>query len=151
MPSARAHGRKGCNMLPRVSKLFTMLIECAFLLSLTPACESVQLAHSIPPENLTETRLDLAFERIQAYWNLHGKVPKEPSELPDMPDCSMRDGWGREFHWKSDGKRTVSVWSLGRDGKKGGSGEDEDMVITFEGKRKQQDDLPTIARRDMPD
>jgi len=122
----------------------------AFLLS-AASCQSFQLVDVIPPQNNTENRLSLTFDRIQTYWNLHGRVPKGPSDLPDLPgrDCETRDGWGRDFHWKSDGKRTVWVWSLGRDGQPGGSGEDADLVITFEGKRKGQEDSAVIMRRDM--
>jgi hypothetical protein len=126
------------------------IILVGLLLS-AASCQSLQFVDVITPQNNTETGLTLTFDRIQTYWNRHGRVPKNPADLPDLPgrDCEMRDGWGREFHWKSDGKRTVWVWSLGRDGKPGGSGEDADLVITFEGKRKGQEDSAVIMRRDM--
>ncbi|MCC9607761.1 type II secretion system protein GspG [Blastopirellula sp. JC732] len=46
----------------------------------------------------------------------------------------MIDDWGRPLHWQSDGESVVRVWSLGRDDKIGGDGEDEDWEFTFDGK-----------------
>jgi hypothetical protein len=94
--------------------------------------------------------LYVAFDRIQDFWNEHGRVPMVPAELPDVRnrDCSMKDGWGRELRWESDGKSKVKVWSLGADGKPGGTGEDADMEVTFIGRQKRQEDLPTIRRSD---
>jgi hypothetical protein len=61
----------------------------------------------------------------------------------------MKDGWGRELNWESDGRSTVKVWSLGRDGKPGGNGEDADMEVIFVGRQKKQDDFPTIRTTDV--
>jgi Type II secretion system (T2SS), protein G len=60
----------------------------------------------------------------------------------------MEDGWGRKFNWESDGKNTVKVWSLGRDGKLGGTGEDAALEIVFVGIQKGQDDIPKIRERE---
>jgi hypothetical protein len=60
----------------------------------------------------------------------------------------MKDGWGRELHWVSDGKTRVTVRSLGRDGKPGGTGEDADLEILFVGTQKEQHDFPRITRSD---
>jgi hypothetical protein len=58
----------------------------------------------------------------------------------------MKDGWNRELHWESDGERTVKVWSLGADGKKGGTGDDADANVLFVGRGKQQDEYPKVQR-----
>jgi hypothetical protein len=60
----------------------------------------------------------------------------------------MKDGWGRELNWDSDGTSIAKVWSLGRDGKPGGTGEDADMEVVFVGKRKRQNDLSTVKTSD---
>jgi hypothetical protein len=119
---------------------------------LAASCQSCRIVDTIPPQNLTETRLLVTYNRIQNFWNEHGRVPTKPAELPDVKnrDCSMADGWGRELNWKSDGTSKVKVWSLGRDGKPGGTGEDADLEVAFVGKQKGQDDLPTIRRSDAP-
>jgi hypothetical protein len=62
----------------------------------------------------------------------------------------MKDGWGRDLHWASDGVTKVTVWSLGRDGKLGGTGEDADLEIVFLGTQKEQHDYPRIRRSDEP-
>jgi hypothetical protein len=97
---------------------------------------------------LTETRLIITYNRIESYWNEHGRVPSRADELPQQNgrDCALADGWGRRFDWESAGKATVRVSSFGRDGKPGGSGDDADMTVVFVGKRNDQHDFPTIAR-----
>lgn len=94
-----------------------------------------RVVNVIPPRNLTETRLAVTHNRIEQYWQAQQRVPDSPDQLPvhKNRDCSMTDGWGRELQWESDGKSKVKVWSLGRDGIAGGTGEDADMETVFEG------------------
>ena len=131
---------------------FGTLIFVAAALFLAASCQSGAIVDTIPPENLTEGALQFTYVRIETFWNQHGRVPTKVSELPDVKDhdCSMKDGWGRELHWLSDGKSMVRVWSLGRDGKPGGTGEDADMEVVFVGKQRVQDDFPRIRRGDLP-
>ena len=119
---------------------------------LAASCQSCRIIDTIPPTNVTETRVGVTYNRIQKFWNEHGRVPTTPTELPNEKnrDCSMKDGWGRELHWESDGTSKVKVWSLGRDEKLGGTGEDADMEVEFVGKQKGQDDLPTISGGTSP-
>jgi uncharacterized protein YceK len=109
-------------------------------------------ADVIPPQSQTDLRLRDTYGRIEAFWNQHGKVPAKADELPDVKDhdCSMKDGWGRELQWVSDGATKVTVTSLGRDGKPGGTGDDADLEIVFVGTQKEQHDFPTIRRNDVP-
>jgi hypothetical protein len=106
------------------------------VLLLAASCQSWRIVDTIPPRNWTETTLGVTYNRIEKFWNQHGKVPARPADLPDEKkrDCSMTDGWGRELHWNSDGKSKVNVWSLGRDGKPGGTGKDADMEVEFVGR-----------------
>lgn len=112
----------------------------------------VSLMDVIPPASMTYSTLLVTHHRIESFWNRHGKVPAEPTELPDEPhrDCSLTDGWGRELLWESDGTSRVKVSSLGRDGKPGGTGEDADLEIEFEGRQPEQTDDPQIKRSDAP-
>ena len=107
------------------------------LFSTNIGCRTVNV---IPPENLTETRLMVTRNRIEQFWEKHQRVPNSPDELPVQKnrDCSMKDGWGRELKWGYDGKSRVKVWSLGRDGIAGGTGEDADIETVFEGSVKEE-------------
>jgi hypothetical protein len=122
----------------RALMVFGTLACMSGVLLLATSCRSWQTVDTIPRQNLTETRLLVTYNRIQSFWNQHGKVPTKPAELPDVKnrDCSMTDGWGRELHWDSDGISKVKVWSLGRDGKTGGAGENADMEVVFVGKQR---------------
>jgi len=132
--------------------LSVALTHAAAILLFAASCQSSRFVDTIPPQNSTEGSLRFTYHRIQNFWNEHGRVPTKPAELPNVKDhdCSLTDGWGRELHWDSDGVSNVKVWSLGRDGKPGGTGEDADTEVAFAGKRKRQDDLPTLGRTDVP-
>ena len=80
-------------------------------------------------------------DRIESFWDEHSRVPFRVDELPEQKwrDCTTKDAWGRELRWLSDGVSRVRVWSLGRDGKPGGTGEDADMGMEFDGSRMQGD------------
>jgi type II secretion system (T2SS) protein G len=129
--------------------VLVMPVSCVSFLSDKAFESEATLADGIPPESVTENRLSYTYVRIQNFWNQNGRVPKEPSELPDVEDhdCEMNDGWGHQFHWDSDGVSKVTVWSLGRDGKPGGVGEDTDLEVVFVGKEKIQEHFPHIGRR----
>ncbi len=85
-------------------------------------------------------------DRIQSFWDQHGRMPTTPDELPiiENRDCSMKDGWGRQLNWDSNGADRVRLWSLGRDGIPGGSGEDADQEIVFIGKEEDQNEPPAV-------
>ena len=144
---------KGCKHIVARDLLVSGTFICmSSLLLVAASCQTCRILDTIPPPNLTETRLLVTHDRIQDFWKQCGKVPVEPADLPVVKnrDCSLTDGWGRELHWDSDGVSNVKVWSLGRDGKPGGTGEDADTGGVFVGRRKRQDDLPTLGRTDVP-
>ncbi len=93
------------------------------LLLTSVSCKLHHFIDVIPPQSMTDTTLSVTKHRIGKFWNEHGKVPTHPDELPDEKDrnCEMKDGWGRELHWESDGTSRVRLWSLGRDGKPQGA------------------------------
>lgn len=127
------------------------LIYMSGVFLLAASCQNWRIVDTIPPQNMTESALVFTYHRIQTFWNQHGRVPPKPAEMPDMEDrdCSMKDGWGHELNWDSDGISRVRVWSLGRDEKPGGTGDDADMEVVFVGKQKGQDDFPTIRGTDV--
>jgi hypothetical protein len=62
--------------------------------------------------------------------------------------AQRRTAGGRELLWESDGISRVTVRSLGRDGKPGGTGDDADLEVTFVGKQQRQEEVPTMRRSD---
>ncbi|MGD9128541.1 MAG: type II secretion system protein GspG [Planctomycetia bacterium] len=121
-------------------KLGALLFITGILVSSTSCITQLRLdldylisGDAIPPECETDTRLLCTCNRIQIFWDQHGRVPSSPDELPYLRDydCSLEDGWGREFLWESDGVSTVHVWSLGKDGGLGGTGRDADIGMAF--------------------
>ncbi|MDH4607153.1 type II secretion system protein GspG [Pseudomonas sp. BN102] len=89
---------------------------------------------TIPPRDLTITRIGVTRIRIRAYWNTHGRVPPSLSDLPPTPgrDNATVDGWGRDILYQVKGSSTVTLTSLGADGEAGGTGLDEDIAVSFD-------------------
>ena len=89
---------------------------------------------TIPPRDLTITRLGVTRVRITTYWKSHGRLPSTLSELPPTPgrDNATVDAWGRDILYRVDGTSGVTLTSLGADGTAGGTGEDEDIVVSFD-------------------
>lgn len=102
---------------------------CALLVMSATSCS--YFSDYIPREDITYSRLQFTQSRIEDYVLENGTLPDGAAALPVLAhrDCSMKDGWGRNFYWESSDSNAVRVWSLGKDGVKGGTGEDEDLEI----------------------
>lgn len=89
---------------------------------------------TIPPRDLTITRIGITRVRIRAYWKTHGRLPPSLSDLPPTPgrDNATVDGWGRDILYQVTGRSAVTLTSLGADGTAGGTGLDEDIVVRFD-------------------
>ncbi len=88
---------------------------------------------NVPPRALTRTRMTVIEKRIRDYAVAHHRLPASLSELPKPAanrDDSIVDGWGRPIQYAKEGQ-AVTLLSLGKDGRPGGSGEDADIRITF--------------------
>jgi hypothetical protein len=87
----------------------------------------------IPPRDLTATRKWVIKRRILQFAQSHNQLPYSLSDLPIMTgyDNSVTDEWGRVIAYEVSSSGLVTLTSLGRDGKIGGSGKDADMVATF--------------------
>jgi len=87
----------------------------------------------IPPRVLTATRMWVVKRRILQYAHSHNQLPRSLSELPIMQgyDNDVEDEWGRMITYEVSPSGLVTLTSLGRDGKRGGTGKDADMVATF--------------------
>jgi len=89
---------------------------------------------TIPPRDLTITRIGVTQVRIRAYWKTHGRLPPSLSDLPLLPgrDNATVDGWDRSLLYSVTGTSIVTLSSLGADGTTGGTNLDEDIVISFD-------------------
>lgn len=89
---------------------------------------------TISPRDLTITRIGVTRVRIRAYWKTHGRLPPGLPDLPPSPgrDNATVDGWGRALLYQVKGRSTVTLTSLGADGTAGGTGLDEDIVVSFD-------------------
>lgn len=89
---------------------------------------------TIPPRDLTITRIGVTQVRLRAYWKTHGRLPPNLSDLPLSPgrDNATVDGWGRSLLYSVTGTSLVTLSSLGADGRAGGTGLDEDIVVSFD-------------------
>jgi hypothetical protein len=92
------------------------------------------LIGTIPPRDLTVTRIGVTEVRIRSYWKAHGQLPASLSDLPILEgrDNSTIDGWGRPIKYDVAGTAIVTLSSLGADGTAGGSGLDEDIIVSFD-------------------
>lgn len=92
------------------------------------------LVETIPPRDLTVTRIGVTEIRIRAYWKTHGKLPSRLSDLPILKgrDNAMVDGWGRAIRYDVTGTSIVTLSSLGADGTAGGTGLNQDLLVTID-------------------
>jgi hypothetical protein len=87
----------------------------------------------ISPRELTATRMWVIKRRILQYAHSYNQMPYSLSDLLTIEgyDNSIEDGWGRVITSKVSPLGTVTLISLGRDGKVGGSGNNADLVAIF--------------------
>lgn len=85
---------------------------------------------TISPSEMTQTAISETTVRIHMYLIQHRDYPKDLSVLPkrDRYANQITDGWGRPLIYNVDEKGVISLKSLGRDGKVGGDGPDQDIV-----------------------
>jgi len=75
---------------------------------------------TIPPHDLTVTRMAVTETRLRLYWTNNGKLPPKLSDLPQLAsrDNETVDGWGREIKYQFEGTKVI-LTSPGEDGKSG--------------------------------
>jgi hypothetical protein len=110
------------------------ILLIVWLLASTAACSLVNV---IPPDALTDTAMTVTQVRIHRYMLAHRDYPPNLHVLPRREGYSNEvvDGWGRTLIYAVDDNGIISLTSLGRDGKVGGSGEDVDVIKRFRTRR----------------
>jgi general secretion pathway protein G len=87
-----------------------------------------------PPQQLEPYRLRTLLNAAKLYRKDTGRFPSTADGLsplaPKYVDSVSSDGWGRPYHYESDGG-SARIWTLGRDGVAGGSGADGDISVQF--------------------
>ncbi len=87
-----------------------------------------------PPELLEPYRLRNLLNAAKLYRMDTGRFPSTAEGLGKLaPKYVARvgqDGWGRPYHYESDGG-SARIWTLGRDGVEGGMGPDADLSAQF--------------------
>ena len=77
----------------------------------------------------TNMRLHCVRTEIGKYYNTHGHLPDTLDEV--STSCGAIDFFGRPILYKITGPTTAEFASLGKDGKAGGIGADEDLLVLF--------------------
>ncbi len=87
-----------------------------------------------PPQVLEPSRLLKLLNAAKLYRKDTGRFPSTVQGLeplaPKYISTVGDDGWGRPYHYESDGG-SARIWTLGRDGLPGGSGADADVSVQF--------------------
>jgi len=117
-------------MIPKKAILVASVIVCAAAL-----CVFVLtfLVERIPAPDMTRSRIGGFEYRLHDYYAVNHRLPASLSDIPveANKDNEVVDGWGRPIQYSSNGT-TVTLLSLGKDGRRGGTGEDADIVDTFD-------------------
>lgn len=89
---------------------------------------------TIPPYDLTVTRIAITETRIRDYWKTHGQLPTHLSDLPilDGRDNATNDGWGRAIKYEVRGLSTVTLTSFGAQGLAGNENLNQEIITTFD-------------------
>lgn len=92
------------------------------------------LAETVPPHDLTITRLSVTEMRIRTYWKIHGYLPASLADLPILEgrDNTTIDGWGKAIKYIIIGTSVITLSSSGPEAAAGGMGLNQDILVTFD-------------------
>lgn len=88
---------------------------------------------TIPRSAMTHHVLHATARRIQEYMKQHRQTPPDLSVLPveDGRANSAVDGWGHDLQYSVDRDGVITLTSFGADGRPGGNGQNEDIVVRY--------------------
>ena len=91
----------------------------------------------IPPQAFTNSTMHMAKRRILRYAAKHNDLPKSLSQTEAISGyhSSLRDGWGRGIDYTFSSNGIVTLTSLGKDKRVGGTKESADMIGVFQTKK----------------
>lgn len=123
------------NKLLLLLNLSLMLILCYWIFYFM-SFEGLRQATSkfMTPGNLTDTAISETMYRIHFFAKNKGEIPEDLSLLPIRENHSNKtcDWWGRPLIYFIDkDKHTLTLTSLGRDGLRGGEGDNKDIYASY--------------------
>lgn len=91
------------------------------------------LIETIPPRDLTVTRMGITEMRIRTYWSVHGHLPERLDQLALLKDRdnTTTDGWGRPIEYVVTAPSTVTLISHATDEVGGGTGLNQIIQVAF--------------------
>ncbi|HXN48789.1 MAG TPA: type II secretion system protein GspG [Bryobacteraceae bacterium] len=86
----------------------------------------------VTPAELTRNDIARTLSRIERYAKQHGSLPPSLDGLPTQEGSrdKITDEWGRRLLYDTNSDGTITLASLGADGRAGGAGEDADAIAT---------------------
>jgi Type II secretion system (T2SS), protein G len=112
-------------------RLRTLLMVLA--LALSPMAVGCSVVHVISPNESTLSAIIETVVRIHIYMLAHRTYPTDLNSLPLREGYvnQITDGWGKDLIYSVDDHGVISLTSLGRDGKTGGSNDDADITKRY--------------------
>lgn len=110
-----------------------IVLGCGLLVAVIIWITFVVLVEEVPDDAVTRGRMRVTQRRILAYYSSQGKPPSSLADLPageKNVDNNTTDAWGRAIDYE-EVDDSVVLESLGRDGKPGGAGQDQDIILVF--------------------
>src|SRR2546425_540628 len=103
-----------------------LYLSASFLIAVATAASCVS---TIRPDEMTHSAIGETMVRIHMHVSQRREYPKDLSLLPKRNGYAneITDGWGRPLIYHVDQNGVISLKSLGRDGKEGGGGLDQDI------------------------
>jgi hypothetical protein len=89
---------------------------------------------TIPPHDLTKTRIGVIEIRIRSYWKANGHLPGSLSDLPVLPrrDNSVMDGWGTPIKYEITGATTFTLSSPGPEASTAAAGANQAIEVALD-------------------
>ena len=96
-------------------------------------CVATMSCTTISPREMTMTSITETFVRISIYAQTNRAIAPSLDVLPKRDGYGNRtvDGWGRPLKYRVSPDGMITLTSLGRDGKQGGTGEDADLSKSY--------------------
>lgn len=83
-------------------------------------------------QDLTHTSISMIRTAVKDYVSESGRIPQKLEEIEVfLHKDGINDAWGRRITFKVE-QNVISIQSLGRDGVKGGLGDDQDILTKIE-------------------
>jgi hypothetical protein len=92
---------------------------------------------AVPPSSKTFGAMHMCKRRILRYAAKYNRLPKTLQETQPIEgfDSSIKDAWGVLLDYSAEPNGLVKLVSLGKDRKPGGTGNNRDMIGTFQSKQ----------------